>query len=130
MMHFITKAMPIGYIDNKYHISKLKSRTCLIGYSGFISREYFFIRSFGGGHTHAHMHAHMHTHTHTHTHKHIHTHTDFPDESNIKEPGTHWQPALDVKFCLLSEKKTTLQTQHSWTLYQMTIRECGIWSFL
>ena len=32
--HFITKATPIGYIDSKYHIKKLKgSETFLIGYS-------------------------------------------------------------------------------------------------
>ena len=29
-----------------------------------------------------------------------------------------------------TQKKTTLQTQHSWILYQMTIRECGILSSL
>ena len=34
----------ISYIDSKCHIRKLKStRTCLIGYSDFISREWFFI---------------------------------------------------------------------------------------
>ena len=37
---FITKATPIGYIDSKCNISKvISSRSCLIGYSGFISRE-------------------------------------------------------------------------------------------
>ena len=36
-------------IDSKCHIKKLKSsRTCLIGYSGFISH------SLGGGHTYVH----------------------------------------------------------------------------
>ena len=37
MIHFVTKAMPINSNDRK----KLKSsRTCLIGYSDFISREW------------------------------------------------------------------------------------------
>ena len=37
-MHFITKATPIGYIDIKCHIIKLKSsETCLIGYLGLIT---------------------------------------------------------------------------------------------
>ena len=40
-MGFVTKATPINYVD-KCHIKKLKSRkTCLIGYSGFISHEWF-----------------------------------------------------------------------------------------
>ena len=39
-MWFVTKAMPISYFDSTRHISKLKSsRTCLIGYSGFMSCE-------------------------------------------------------------------------------------------
>ena len=36
----VTKAPPINSIDSKCHTEKLKgSRTCLIGYSDFISRE-------------------------------------------------------------------------------------------
>ena len=43
-MRFVTKALPISSIDSKWHIKKLKSnRTCLIGYSGFISHEWFLI---------------------------------------------------------------------------------------
>ena len=50
--HFITKATPISYFDSKYHIKKLKSsRTCLIGYSGFISFEWFLITWGGDTHT-------------------------------------------------------------------------------
>ena len=42
----------MGYIDSKCHMSKLKSsRTCLIGYSGFISSEWFFI-AWGWTHKH------------------------------------------------------------------------------
>ena len=45
---------------------KLKSsRTCLIGYTGFISHEWLLIA--WGAHTHTHKHKHTHTHTHTHT---------------------------------------------------------------
>ena len=41
-MHFITKATPIGYIDSQCHYRQIESsRTCLIGYSGFISREWY-----------------------------------------------------------------------------------------
>ena len=37
---FVTKAPPINSIDSKCRTEKLKgSRTCLIGYSDFISRE-------------------------------------------------------------------------------------------
>ena len=44
MTHFITKAPPIININSKCHIKKLKSsRTCLIGYLDFISREWFLI---------------------------------------------------------------------------------------
>ena len=51
-MCFVTKATPISNTDSKCHIKKLKrSRTCLIGYSGFISCEWLF-NSLGGGHTH------------------------------------------------------------------------------
>ena len=40
MMHFVTKAPPINSINSKCHTEKLKgSRTCLIGYSDFISCE-------------------------------------------------------------------------------------------
>ena len=40
-MHFVTKAMPISNITSKCSKKILKSsRTCLIGYSGFISREW------------------------------------------------------------------------------------------
>ena len=38
MIQFFTKTMPISNIDRQCHIKKLKSsRTCMIGYSGFIS---------------------------------------------------------------------------------------------
>ena len=47
------------------------NRTCLIGYSGFISREWFLIAD-----------------THIHTHTHTHTYINFPDKSNFKKPGT------------------------------------------
>ena len=48
---FVTKAMPISYIDSKCHIKKMKrSRTCLIGYSDFISHEWIFI-VWGATHT-------------------------------------------------------------------------------
>ena len=58
-MHFVTKAPPINSIDGKCRTKKLKSsRTCLIGYSGFISREWFLI-AWGRAHTE--------THTQTHT---------------------------------------------------------------
>ena len=44
MIRFVTKATPINHIDSKCHIKKLKSsRTCLIGYSGFISHEQYLI---------------------------------------------------------------------------------------
>ena len=40
----VTKAPPISNIDGKCHIKKLKSsRTSLIGYSGFIPREWLLI---------------------------------------------------------------------------------------
>ena len=43
-MCFITKATSTCYIDSKCHINKLKSsKICLIGYSNFISREWFSI---------------------------------------------------------------------------------------
>ena len=69
----ITKGTLFVYID-----SKLKSsRTCLIGYSGFISCEWFFI-AWGTG-----------THTRTRMHTHAHTQTDFPDKSNFKKQREH-----------------------------------------
>ena len=49
------------------------SRTCLIGYSGFISCEWFLIAWGEDTHTHA--------------------HTDFPDKSNFKNPGAHIKTA-------------------------------------
>ena len=56
-MHFITKATPIGYIDIKCHIRKLKgSGNCLIGNSGLITRDSLEAD----------------------------TQTDFPDKSNFK----------------------------------------------
>ena len=43
-MQFVTRATPIGYINSKCHIKKLKSsRICLIGYLGFILLEWFLI---------------------------------------------------------------------------------------
>ena len=78
MMCFITKVKHISYINSKCHIKKLKSgRTYLIGYSGFISREWFLI---AWGYTHTRMHAHAHTHART--------HINFLDKSNFKKPGT------------------------------------------
>ena len=57
MMRFITKALPINSIDSKCRTEKLKdSRTCLIGYSDFISHEWLLIVR---GQTH------IDTHTHT-----------------------------------------------------------------
>ena len=51
MTCFVTKAMPIGYIDSKCHIKRLKStKTCLIGYSLHIMQ--LVIHGLGGGHTH------------------------------------------------------------------------------
>ena len=71
MTRFVTKATPISYIDNKSHIEKLKSIwTCLIGYSDYISSEWFY--SLGVG---------------THTNKQTNTHTNFPDKSYFKKPG-------------------------------------------
>ena len=64
MTHFVTKAPPINSIDRKCRTKKLKSSgTCLIGYSGFISREWFLIAWGVDTHTHAHEHT-PHTHTH------------------------------------------------------------------
>ena len=63
-MHFVTNAMPIGYINSNCHISKMKSsRTCLIGYSDVISNEWFFI-AWGWGHTHTHIYTHVYIHKH------------------------------------------------------------------
>ena len=60
-MHFVTKATAITNIDSKCHIKKLKSsRTCLIGYSGFISHEWYLLLILSLG-------ADTDTHTHTHT---------------------------------------------------------------
>ena len=50
--YIVTKAPPINSIDSKCRTKKLKSsRTCLIGYSGFISHEWFLIAR-GRTHTH------------------------------------------------------------------------------
>ena len=69
---FVTKAMSIGYIDSKYHIKKLKSsRTCLIGYSGFISRERFLIVD-----------------------THIHTHTDIRAKTISRNQASASRPAF------------------------------------
>ena len=91
-MCFVTKAMPIGYIDSKCHISKVKgSRTCLIDYSDFISREVF--HSLGGGHTHTS------------------THTDFPDKSNFKKPGAcgRCTPGLKIKYLIYTNTMSRLK---------------------
>ena len=70
MTRFVTKATPIDCINGKHHIKKLKSsRTCLTGYSVFISCEKFLI---AWGWTH--------TYTQTRQDK---THT-----SNLKKPDT------------------------------------------
>ena len=60
-MSCVFKAMPIQFINGKYHIKKCKS----------CSRA----GSFKGTHKHTHTHTHMHTHIHTHTHAHTHAHT-------------------------------------------------------
>ena len=60
MMHCVTKAMPIHFIDGKCHnnlyiIKKLKTyRTGLIGYYACLSHE-LSLMSWGQGHTHIHM---------------------------------------------------------------------------
>ena len=57
MAHFVTKALPINNIDSKCRTKKLKSnRTGLIGYSGFISHEWFLIVR--GADTHRQTHTH------------------------------------------------------------------------
>ena len=72
-VHVVNKAMPINNIDSKCYIKQLKSsRTCLIGYPGFILCKWFLITW------------EVHTHTHAHTHMHI----DFADKSNFKKPDT------------------------------------------
>ena len=73
-----------GYLVQQVsYISKLKSsRTCLIGYSGFISINWFFIAGGegGGGHTH----------THTYTYRCLH-------QSNFKKPGiVDWELTTSV----------------------------------
>ena len=75
------------YIDSKCHIKKLKSsRTCLVGYSGFFSREQFFI-AWG-----------VDTHTHTRIH---------PHRSDFKKPGAR-RPGL---ITLSVEELGTLLTE-------------------
>ena len=81
-MLFVTKATPIGYIDSKFDIKKQKiSKTCLIGYLAFISREWFLIAY--GVDTHTHTHVHMHTYRH-------------PHENNFKKPGVRRPSACPV----------------------------------
>ena len=58
------------------------SRTCLIGYSDFISHEKFFVAGEAGTHTHAHTCTHMH-----------------PHRNDFKKPGVCW-PALVLKVTL------------------------------
>ena len=48
-MHKYTN-MPIIYINTKCHLKS--SRTCLVGYSGFVSHEWFFIAGDGWTYTH------------------------------------------------------------------------------
>ena len=58
----LRKAPPINIIDSKCRTEKLKgSRTCLIGYSDFISHEWFLITQ--GADTHTDIHTDTHTHT-------------------------------------------------------------------
>ena len=78
------------------------SRTCLIGYAGFISREWFLI-AWGWTHTHmythtcTHTHTCTYTHTHAYTHTHIHTHTltyQLPGHKQFQE--TRCSPGLKI----------------------------------
>ena len=75
MAHFITKAMPIGYIDSKIYnykqTEKAVAKICVIDFSGFLSSKRFFIAWGQAGRqagrqadTHTRTHAHAHTHTH------------------------------------------------------------------
>ena len=72
------------------------STTCLIGYSGFILHEWFFIAWEAGTHTHTHTHTHTYTHTHKHarihtqtrTHTHTNTHTDVHTKVISRNPAT------------------------------------------
>ena len=78
-MHFVTKATPIACIDGKCYIKKLKSsRTCLTGYSAFVSHEQFLIAWGVDTHTHTRTRTRTHTRTRTRTHTHTHTHTNTP----------------------------------------------------
>ena len=57
-MLLVTKAPPNNSINSKWHTKKLKSsRTCLIGYSDFISHEWLLIAR-GWTHTQIDIHAH------------------------------------------------------------------------
>ena len=78
----LRKAPPINSIDRKCRTEKLKgSRTCLIGYSDFISHEWFLITR--GAHTN------RHTHRHTHTYR-------CPHDINFKKPGAR-RPLAGVR---------------------------------
>ena len=83
-MHFVTKATPISYINRKCHTKKLmkSNRTCLIGYSDFISHEWFLIAWVAYIQTN--------------------TDTDFLDNSNFNKPGV-CAPGLKNKELLHSE---------------------------
>ena len=60
-MRFVTKATPIGYIDSKCHIKRLKSsKTYLIG---FQDSHHATSYSWSRGWTHTHTHIHTNTHT-------------------------------------------------------------------
>ena len=53
MMHTVTKAMAIQFIDGKCHIMKRKSRkTVLSGYYTCVSRNLLLMASGAGTHTH------------------------------------------------------------------------------
>ena len=55
MTRFVTKAPPINNINSKCYTEKLKgSKTCLIGYSDFISREQYLIAQVVDTHRHRH----------------------------------------------------------------------------
>ena len=54
--HIATHTNLILWFNVTHSISKVKnSRTCLIGYSDFISREYVVAHSLKGEHTHTHI---------------------------------------------------------------------------
>ena len=117
-MRFIAKATPIGYINSKCHIKRLKSsRTCLIGYSGFISRHQLFMAS--GADTH--------THTHTHTHTRILTSRTKQFQETRRRPARTWFKNIYMQPASSTENKENA-ARHGlarWTKFQefLTVAE-------